>query len=122
MLFFTDKKKFAIYYDGNFYTVQSANSSGGSGSGISLEDLYDSDLGYLVFSNGDSTYKACVDDTGKWVVSPYDRNVTAVGSPVSTWNNYISHLLCINEVFCGGAGSEECVCSHNFVELANGSE
>lgn len=122
MLFYTDKKKFAIYYNGGFYTIQSGGSGGGSGQGISLDDLYDAELDYLVFSNGQGIFKAKVNDKGLWTVSPFSKEVTPVGSPLSSWGTYISYLLCINEVFCGGEGSEECACSHNFVELANGSD
>ena len=34
---------------------------------------------------------------------------------------YISWLLTINSVYCGGSGSDKCMCSHNYVELANAS-
>ena len=30
-------------------------------------------------------------------------------------------MLTINSVYCGGSGSDKCMCSHNYVELANAS-
>lgn len=123
MLFYTDKKRFAIYYEGKFYTISSNNdAAGGGGGGLSVEDLYTLALDYLIFNDGKRQYKVKLDSNGKWAITAYSSETTLPGSPSASWGNYISHLLSLNSVFCGGDGSEEALCSHNFVELANGSK
>lgn len=120
LLFYTDKKQFKVFYQGSFFGGGSGSSSGGGG--LSLDELYASDLEYLVFSDGESNYKVQVLPGGNFVCKKYSREVTTIGSMDGTWKVYISQYLNINTVFCGGEGSEECACSHNFVELANGSD
>lgn len=122
MLFFTDKKIFKVYYQGGFYGSTASNSGGGSGGGLSLDDLYAADLEYLIFTDGTYNYKVKVLDNGDYVCSKFSRNPISMGSKDGKWGTYISQYLCINTVFCGGAGSEDCSCSHNFVELANASD
>lgn len=122
MLFYSDKKRFAIYYEGKFYTIASNNDATSGGGGLSVEDLYTLALDYLIFSDGTRKYKAKLNSNGEWAVTPYSSDTTLPGSPSSSWGNYVSHLLCINSVFCGGEGSEDALCSHNFIELANGSK
>ena len=112
MLFYTDKKRFAIYYEGKFYTISSNNDATGGGGGLSVEDLYTLALDYLIFNDGKRHYKVKLDSKGKWAITPYSNETTLPGSPSATWGNYISHLLCINSVFCGGNGSEEALLSH----------
>lgn len=121
MLFYTDKKKFVIYYGGKFYTASSGGNTGG-GSGITAEELQNLALDHLLFSCGDKQFKANCNSDGIWTVTEYNSNETSPGSPIASWGVYVSHLLCINSIFCGGEYNEESLVSHNFVELANGSD
>ena len=121
ILFYTDKFKFAVYYGGKFYTA-SSGTGGGSGEGISVDDLYTLALNYLIFAQGENQYKVRVDSNGNWIVTLYNPDTQNAGSQIASWNNYISHLLCINSIYCGGQPSEEALCSHNYVELENGSK
>ena len=121
LLFYTDRGKFAVYYGGKFYVAGSSADAGGSSSGITVDELYKLPLEYLMFTNGDKTYKASVDKNGEWVVKEYIEEKTIVGSVSSSWGNYVSQYLCMNTIYCGGNGSEDCLVSHNFVELANAS-
>jgi hypothetical protein len=43
--------------------------------------------------------------------------ITEPGSKLESWNVYVDHLLCINSISCEGT-----MCSHNYVELGNGSK
>lgn len=123
LVFYTDQKKFAVYYNGRYYVITGGGSSGGgsssSGPGISEEELVDLLLSHLTFGDDKNKYKVYVDSDGVWRAWPFNSNTIAVGQPVSN-AVYISHLLCINSIYCGREGSEECSCTHNFVELANG--
>lgn len=121
MLFYTDKKKFVIYYGGKFYTASSSGNSSGEGSGITADELQDLALDHLTFSCDDKQFKARCNSDGIWTVTEYNNSTTPPGSPLASWGVYVEHLLCINSVFCGGEGSEDALVSHNFVELANGS-
>lgn len=120
LIFYTDRKQFKVYYQGSFFG--SSDPSSGSGGGISVDDLYNTDLEYLVFTDGDNNYKVCFASDGDFICRKYSRENTPIGSKLGTWNVYISQFLSINTVFCGGDGSEDCSCSHNFVEIANGSD
>lgn len=122
ILFYTDKKRLVLYKDGKFNLVGTTEGgSGGSGGGISVEDLYATQLRYLNFTDGESTYKVEVTKSGEFMIHKNSQTPTGIGNPDGSWGVFVNHLLCINEVYCGGTGSEECMCSHNFVELANGS-
>lgn len=142
LCFFTDttesNRRLAVYYGGTFYPValkgeggsSSSGSGGGSSSGsLSLDALYDSVLEYLVFTNGSTPTKIFVDDNNQLRVREINKTARLVGDLDSTWKNYVSGLLCINEVYCGGVDStgeadvsEDKLCTHNFVELANASD
>lgn len=121
MVYYTDSNRFAIYYNGRYRVISGGSgSAGGSsgGTGITEEELIKLVLEYLTFKGSDYDYKGYVDSDGNWKVQPFKNAVTSVGQPVKN-DVYISHLLCINSVYCGGSGSEDCSCTHNFVELAN---
>ena len=121
ILFYTDRKKIALYKDGIFNLIGST-AGGSSTGGISVEDLYATHLEYLKFTDGTNEYKVNVSSDGSFNVHKISSDTTGVGNTDGTWGVYVSHLLNINEVYCGGNGSENCMCSHNFVELANASE
>lgn len=120
LIFYTDRKKFAVYYGGKFY-VSGSGDGGDGGGGISIDDLYSLNLEHLQFTNGKENFQVTVDDNGNWSIRPYDETINKVGNPDDTWGNYVSQYLCINSIYCGGSGGEECVCTHNYVELANAS-
>lgn len=119
LIFYTDKKQLKIYYQGGFYG--GGTTSSGGGGGLSLDDLYTSDLEYLVFTDGTVNYKVQVLSDGNLICKKFSRETTTSGSLDGTWKVYISQYLNINTIYCGGAGSEDCACSHNFVEIANSS-
>ena len=124
LLFYTDLHKLVVYYEGKFYGASSSGGGGGSdpsGGGITIDDLYNLILDYLNFTDGDDSYKVTVDKNGKVVARKYSDDVTRPGSKVTN-DVYVNHLLCINSVYCGGNGGENCLVSHNLVELANGSD
>lgn len=118
IVFYTDRKRFMVYYQGGFYG--DGTSSSGGGSDIDMEQLLSMVYEYLNFDNGKTKYKAEVNTDGNWVVTPYTDKIIDV---VKGKNDvYINHLLCINSVYCGKDGGENPACTHNFVELANASD
>ncbi len=122
LIFYTDKLKFGVYYKGRFYMNGSGDGgSGGGGDGITLDDLYSLNLEKLNFTNGIDNYKVYVDDNGNIKTLQFTDSITKPGNPDATWGNYISQYLCINSIYCGGDVHEDCLCTHNYVELANAS-
>lgn len=123
LFFDTDRKKLGVYYDNSFYYAGSGSGTGGSG-GMSVDDLYNLNLEKLNFQSEDGKlFKATVDENGKVKLMQYSSNTTPVGTADGTWKVYVSQYLNINSVYVGGEDpNEECSCSHNFVELANGSD
>lgn len=121
LIFYTDRKKFAVYYGGKFYISGSGDGGEGGGGGITIDDLYSLNLERLSFTNGNENFRVTVDDNGNWSVRQHNDSVIKVGNPDDTWGNYVSQYLCINSIYCGGEGSEECACTNNYVELANAS-
>ena len=122
LLFYTDRKRFVVYYGGSFYISGSGSSESGGSGGISLEELYNLNLEKLNFTNGIDNYKVGVDDKGRWVIKQFNENVTKPGTPDDTYKVYISQYLCMNSIYCGGDADENCLCTHNYIELANGSK
>lgn len=117
-----------IYIDGQFKQV----ATGGGGSvnpdddnmtAEEIKSLIESgvDFDSLNFIDlASNKYKARINESGNLII--YNGNSTSLGSVV-TGKVYISQLLNISSVFCGGSGDKYSYqsCSHNFVELANGS-
>lgn len=122
IVFYTDQRKFAVYYGGGLYVAGTggSGSSGSTGGGITQDELSNLLIEYLTFYNRKYNYKIFVDEDGVLKNQPFKDGVVSVDQPVTN-NVYVSHLLCINSVFCGGDNTEDCGCTHNFVELANGS-
>ena len=127
MIFYSDRKKFGIYYQGKFY--MSGDATGGSG-GLSEDDLYDINLKYLNFVTADNSYyRINVLDNGNISTKKISNRIWSLTNDVANADIavkdaneiYISWLLTINSVYCGGSGSDKCMCSHNYVELANAS-
>lgn len=122
LIFYTDRKKFGVYYGGKFYLNGSGGDSGESGGGISLDELYQLNLERLNFTNGSETYRVTVDESGKWTVRQFNESITKPGNPDDAFGVYISQYLCMNSIYCGGEGNEDCLCTYNYVEIANGSK
>ena len=127
MIFYSDRKKFGIYYQGKFY--MSGDATGGSG-GLSEDDLYDINLKYLNFVTADNSYyRINILDNGDISTKKISNRIWSLTNDVANADIavkdaneiYISWLLTINSVYCGGSGSDKCMCSHNYVELANAS-
>lgn len=123
LLFYTDKKTLKVYYDGGFYGSTSSGSSSsdtGSTGGLSLDELYNSQLEYLVFTDGTNNYKIQLSSDGDPIIHKYSSSTTGIGTQHATWESYVSQYLCMNTIYCGGSGEDiNKSCSHNFVELAN---
>lgn len=128
MLFYTDKKKFAVYYQGKFYVSGSSSTDTGSasgGEGITADELQDIELDHLTFINNNKKYHINIDSNGELKFSEFSDDTPIYNSPESedTWGKiYVSHLLQINSVFCGGEDmSNDKIASHSFIELSNAS-
>lgn len=119
LIFYTDRKKFAVYYGGQFYVLTSSESEGNIG--LTESDLYNLNLQHLTFTDGTNSYRAKVNSEGRWVVGRYNSDITLVGQKDPTWYVFVNPLLCINSVFCGKSNTNNCLVSHNYIELANGS-
>lgn len=117
IVYYTDQKRLAIYLgDGVFAGI--SGSSGGSGGGISEEDLLSIYLEYLgLTDNKGNEYRLKIIDGKLTLVNP-ERELGSLTDGV-----YVSNRLFINTVFCGGDGTKTDYksCDYNFVELANGS-
>ncbi len=127
LIFYSDKSKFGVYYQGKFY-LNGQSTGGGGGDGISVDDLYDIKLDYLNFAVEDKYFRISVNDVGKVITQEQTDVVWSTDS--SSGNQlakpdsnkiYITWLLNINSIYCGGDGGNECLCSHNYVELSNSS-
>lgn len=71
----------------------------------------------ILIEDNSKVLKTVVDSNNYITVVETDSKTTPVGTKLPTWNVYINHLLCINSVACNSTS-----CSHNYVELANGSK
>lgn len=127
LIFYSDKGRFGVYYQNKFY-LNGQSAGGGGGDGISVDDLYDIKLDYLNFAFEDKYFKVSVNDKGKVITQEQTNAVW--GTTADTGNQlakpdsnkiYISWLLNINSIYCGGDGGDTCLCSHNYVELSNSS-
>lgn len=123
LVFYTDQKKFAVYYQGRFYVASggaTTDGSSSSGGDLNIEQLLAMVYESQEFTNGNDNFKVSVDSDEQWRVKKYSEGITKVGTQVTN-DVYISHLLCINSLFCGKNAGENPACTHNYVELANGS-
>jgi hypothetical protein len=128
LLFYTDRKKFAVYYDGQFFVPQGSGGSGeGGGQGISEDDLYNLPLDYLLFNNNGKNFQFKLTDKGKMSITEYSNEVnTKLDYLVPSWNVYVNHLLTFNTAFVGkeveNIKYSKSLCSHDCIELANASK
>lgn len=123
LLFYSDQKTFAIYYDGGFFLPKGSGS--GSGAGISVEDLYTLPLEYLIFANGKKQYNVKVTDTNKFSITEQSNDKNPVNFDSHDKGKvYVSRLLTLNTVYVPKNNQvvSKSLCSHCFVELANASD
>lgn len=123
LLFYSDQKTLAIYYDGGFF-VPKGSGSGSGGAGISVEDLYTLPLEYLIFAHGEKKFNVKVTDTNKFSFTQQVEEKNSIDfDSHSKGNVYVSRLLTLNTVYV--PKNEQLVskslCSHCFVELSNAS-
>lgn len=122
MLFYSDQKKFAIYYDGGFYTASGGGSGSGS-AGITKEDLYSLPLDYLIFSNGEKHYKLKFTDNHSYTIVEYNEEDNKDVDKSGGNGVYVNKLFTLNSFFATNNGKDkDSLCSHHFVELANASD
>lgn len=123
MLFYTDKKKFAVYYQGKFYVGSSGEGSSDSSgeSGVTADELQDIELDHLTFTNNNKKYRVFINSNQTWLM----KEISTVQQRVDLDEDgqfyiYISHYLGINSIYMGG-GAVNPLCSHNYIELSNAS-
>lgn len=124
LIWITDKGSLYIYINNKFIPI-----SNGDGGEIPEEDMTQEDIEKLYFNHLGFTnskkeqYRLEVNDNGNIIVynsKNYDGNIGNAGS----YGSYISDYLRINSVFIGGVNTaldSFAACTHNYVELANGS-
>ena len=125
LIWITDKTSLYIYINGKFVPV----SSGSGGNIPTTDDMTQEDIEKLYFNHLGFTnskkeqYKMEVNENGNIIVyntANYDGNIGNKGA----YGSYISDYLRINSIFLGGVSTKLdsfSACSHNYVELANGS-
>lgn len=104
------------YKNLNFTAEQINQKLDSIGEGV-INTVEQTPLKHILFSNTSSSLKTVINPNQQISVVEINSKITPVGDKLPTWDVYINHLLCINSVSC-----ENKVCSHNYVELANGSD
>lgn len=127
LIWITDRNSLYFYNGGSFIPISGSGEGGGSipgGDDMSQEDiekLYFNHLGFVNSKN--EQYRLEVNESGNIIVynaKNYDGTIGNAG----TYGSYISDYLRINSIFIGGIGTNLdsfTACTHNFVELANGT-
>lgn len=125
LIWMTDKNSLYIYINGKFVSI--SNGTGGdvpTPDDMTQEDIEKLYFNHLGFTNSkNEQYKMEVNENGNIIVyntANYDGNIGNKG----TYGSYISDYLRINSIFLGGVSTKLdsfSACSHNYVELANGS-
>lgn len=125
LIWMTDKNSLYIYINGKFVSI--SNGTGGdvpTPDDMTQEDIEKLYFNHLGFTNSkNEQYKMEINENGNIIVyntANYDGNIGNKG----TYGSYISDYLRINSIFLGGVSTKLdsfSACSHNYVELANGS-
>lgn len=125
LIWMTDKNSLYIYINGKFVSI--SNGTGGdipTPDDMTQEDIEKLYFNHLGFTNSkNEQYKMEINENGNIIVyntANYDGNIGNKG----TYGSYISDYLRINSIFLGGVNTKLdsfSACSHNYVELANGS-
>ena len=84
---------------------------------VLAKTIKETPVSHILIEDDSKVLKTVVDSNNYITVVETDSKTTPVGTKLPTWNVYINHLLCINSVACNSTS-----CSHNYVELANGSK
>lgn len=139
LLFYTDRKKFAVFYQGQLYVLNGGGGTldpsepdtpdfGDNDNILTMEQIIEklenNDLQLLRFKDdNDKSYRLIANTDGELQLSQIDDEITDVPqTPDKTWGVYLNPLLSFNTIFCGGKGSIDSRVSHNFIELANASK
>lgn len=125
LLFYSDQKTFAIYYDGGFFLPKGSGSGSGGGGGISVDDLYTLPLEYLIFANGNKQYNVKVTDTNKFSITQQSEDKNTINFDSHDKGKvYVSRLLTLNTVYVpkNNQPVSKSLCSHCFVEISNASD
>lgn len=79
--------------------------------------LQETPVNQFMFTKDQKTLKTIIDANNQVITVETNDMITEPGSKLESWNVYVDHLLCINSIACEGT-----MCSHNYVELGNGSK
>lgn len=79
--------------------------------------LQETPVNQFMFTKDQKTLKTIIDANNQIITVETNDMITEPGSKLESWNVYVDHLLCINSIACEGT-----MCSHNYVELGNGSK
>lgn len=79
--------------------------------------LQETPVNQIMFTKDQKTLKTIIDANNQIITVETNDMITEPGSKLESWNVYVDHLLCINSISCEGT-----MCSHNYVELGNGSK
>lgn len=119
-----------VYYKGSFFPAGNGSSGDGGGGGgtivnqITKEDIQNFYFDHLGFNDSNGTrYRFEITENGTPLIYNSANRDGIMGNPGS-YGSYISDYLRINSIFIGGVKTpldSFSACSHNFVELGNGS-
>lgn len=79
--------------------------------------LQETPVNQFMFTKDQKTLKTIIAANNQIITVETNDMITEPGSKLESWNVYVDHLLCINSIACEGT-----MCSHNYVELGNGSK
>lgn len=79
--------------------------------------LQETPVNQFMFTKDQKTLKTIIGANNQIITVETNDMITEPGSKLESWNVYVDHLLCINSIACEGT-----MCSHNYVELGNGSK
>lgn len=120
-----DQNRLYIYINGVLVPVSDGSGGSTPTGNVTKEDIEKLYFDYLGFTNSkDEQYRMELDKSGGLVIyntANYDGDI----GDINTYGSYISDYLRINSVFLGGTDTRLdsfSACTHNYVELANGSE
>jgi hypothetical protein len=123
LIWISDKQSLYIYINGKFVAI-SNGSDVPTPEDMTQDDIEKLYFNHLGFTNSkDEQYRMEVNENGNIIVyntANYDGSIGDKG----TYGSYISDYLRINSIFLGGVNTKLdsfSACTHNYVELANGS-
>lgn len=105
------------YKNLNFSTEQINQKLAWVGKSKLATTLQETPVNQFMFTKDQKTLKTIIDANNQIITVETNDMITEPGSKLESWNVYVDHLLCINSIACEGT-----MCSHNYVELGNGSK